>query len=225
MNRLPFDKEPKVTRWRERLEKSGCRINGLHSEHELHRPNGELLFALAHADVTAPDGNNLPSCIFLRGDACIVVPLIRNNDTGEKRFLMVLQRRIAHGAPSLEFPAGMLDRNTDNPALVAVRELREETGLSISVDALFPLSAVPLYSSAGACDEAIHYFGCTVDLDAAVFASLEGRIAGADADEHIGVTLRTREQARAEANSLGAQLGVFLFEEYLRAHRKDSSTP
>ncbi len=207
--------EPKVVEWKKSLTDSGCVINDIEPLNYYNRPNGELLFALLKADVTAPDGNKLPPIIFIRGHACIVVPLLKNRDTGEKRYLMVLQRRVATGAVTLEFPAGMLDRNVENPSYTALKELKEETGLDIPKEDIFLLHNKPLYSSPGASDEGIYYYGCYLKLDNKAYNLFEGRITGHDSQyENIQVTLKTREEAKNEMTSLHAHFGLTLFEEY-----------
>lgn len=215
MTNSSYLNEPKVAFWKKSLTDAGCVINRIEPLSLYNPPNGELLFALLKADVTAPDGNKLPPIIFIRGHACIIIPLLKNSATGVKRYLMVQQRRIATGAVSLEFPAGMLDRDIDNPAGVALNELCEETGLTITEDMLFAISDKPLYSSPGASDEGIYYFGCIVTLDNTAFHSLEGRLRGKlSENEHIRVTLKTREEAENQLISLPARLGFFLFDEY-----------
>ena len=125
---------------------------------------------------------------------------------------MIRQRRIGNGGNNLEFPAGMLDREINAAQAVAVRELSEETGLSVAAKDLFPLHDGPLYSSPGAADEGIYYFGCTVSLPGPEFSSLEGRIAGSvDDGESITVTLRKAEEAERETTSLQVRLGLHLF--------------
>ncbi len=116
---------------------AGCSINKLVPLSLLYKKNGELLFALCEADVTDPQGNKLPRYIFIRGHAVIVVPLVKNRDTGEERFLMIRQRRIGNGGNNLEFPAGMLDREVNAARAVAVRELSEETGLDVERQGTF----------------------------------------------------------------------------------------
>ena len=129
---------------------------------------------------------------------------------------MVKQRRIASGEICLEFPAGMLDTNIDNPINVAMTELFEETGILLPENELFPLSDSLLYSSPGASDEGIYYFGCRIVLSNADFQSLEGQIHGSlSENEKIILTLKTREQAEAQLTSLQARLGFYLFEEYI----------
>jgi DNA-binding NtrC family response regulator len=45
--------------------------------------------------------------VVVRGNACVIVPLLANSDTGEEKYLMIYQRRSGNGRLSLEFPAGM----------------------------------------------------------------------------------------------------------------------
>lgn len=219
---LPFSKEPKILAWEKTVADAGCRIETARPITVLRKRNGDLLFALLDTIVRAPDGSLLPNIAFIRGDACVVVTLIRNRDTGEERFLMVRQRRIGNGGLCLEFPAGMLDADVDDPAGVAVRELAEETGITVASCDLFPLNDKKLYSSAGACDEAIHYFGCVKILDHETCGSLAGRAGGnPEENERILLALVTREEAEQETTSLQVRLGFFLFEEY----RKKAAAP
>ncbi len=207
-----FRKEPKVMQWRKTVRTAGCSIRTFSPLQLLYKTNGELLFALCEADVRDPQGRPLDRYVFIRGHAVIVVPMVLNRRTGEGRFLMIRQRRIGNGALNLEFPAGMLDRNIHKVGAVAVRELFEETGIRIKRARLFPLHNRPLYSSPGADDEAIHYFGCVVRLSDREFRSLEGRAAGNARDgESITVTLRTRHEAERETTSLQVRLGLSLF--------------
>jgi ADP-sugar diphosphatase len=213
-----FLNEPKIAAWKKRLTENGCTIHEIKPLTVYFHPDGRLLFALLKAEVTDPDGRKIPPVIFIRGHACIIVPLIKNSSSGEQKFLMVEQRRIATGAITLEFPAGMLDRTIDNPADIALKELYEETGLSIAPEALVPLVDKLLYSSPGACDEGIYFYGCIIELDTDAFHSFEGRIMGQISEnEHIRVTLKTKREAENELTSLQARLAVFLFDRYCRS--------
>lgn len=205
---------PKYQEWLKRLNNAGCTVNDVEILFERHKPNGELLFTLLNVDADTPENKKLLPIMFLRGDASIIVPLIKNRDSGEEKFLMILQRRIASGEENLEFPAGMMDLEIDKPMSTAVTELEEETGVNISINDVFPLSSKPLLSSPGASDEAIHYFGCIIEMNDKEFNSLEGRIRGvASENEHIKVTLKSREEAEPLMHSLQARLGFFLFQE------------
>ncbi len=210
-----FENEPKIISWKNSLQSQGCTLNSITPLHLCQRPNGELLFALLKADVLAPEGHKIPPVIFIRGHACIIIPLIKNKDTLQERFLMIHQRRIGSGALCLEFPAGMLDRDVDDPSGIALKELKEETGLNISKKMLFPLSDKLLYSSPGASDEGIYYFGCILLLDNNSFQSFEGKIRGnTKENEHIIVTLKTKEEAEKGLTSIQARLGLYLFDDY-----------
>ena len=120
-----LDHEPKISAWKRAVTNAGSSIRSLKPISLLRKKNNELLFALLDTDVRAADGQRLPRYLFIRGDACLIVPLIRNRDTGEEKFLMIRQYRIGSGTMSLEFPAGMLDNDVEDPAGVACRELAE----------------------------------------------------------------------------------------------------
>ncbi len=206
--------EPKLAAWKASLENSGCTINKITPLSVQTKGNGDLLFAYISADVTAPEGYPLLPIIFIRGDAVLVVPEIINSDTGEIRYLMVEQRRIASGELHLEFPAGMLDREIENPAAVAVKELFEETGLPMDESKLTPLTEAPLFSSPGASDEKIWFFGTSITLSDEEFKSLHGRIQGEKHEnEHITTVLADRETFFKQNNSAQALLGLTLFEQ------------
>jgi ADP-sugar diphosphatase len=214
--------EPKLLAWCNDVKSAGCTIKSVETLLEIRKKNGKLLFSLLDANVRSPEGDALPHIIFIRGHACIIVPLLKNRNTGEERFLMIRQRRIGNGQLSLEFPAGMLDDLTD-AADVAVRELEEETGLILKKDEIIPLYDGKLYSSVGASDEAIYYFCCIKELGDAEFNSFRGRSGGnPEENERISVTLMQRLEAEQEATSLQVRLGFYLFEDYLKKCRASS---
>jgi len=209
-----FENEPKIRAWMKLLRDAGCTIRKIEPLNLLRKKNGELLFALLDTDIRSPEGHGLPNIAFIRGDACLIVTLVRNRGTGEERFLMVRQRRVGNGSNSLEFPAGMLDKDVDDPGGVAAREFTEETGIKVTTADLFPLCDRKLFSSVGACDEGIYYYGCIMELDDAAWRPLsEGRGAGNPSEEeHISVALMSRKEAEKEAASLQVHLGFYLFE-------------
>jgi 8-oxo-dGTP pyrophosphatase MutT (NUDIX family) len=216
MNDPSFDNEPKVRVWKESVVRAGCAMESLKPLSLLRKPNGELLFALFDAKIRAPEGYALPNFVFIRGDAVIVVPLLRNSDTGEERFLMVRQRRIGcGGAECLEFPAGMVDADVNDPRGVAVREFVEETGLDLEPQELFPLTSGKLFSSAGASDEGIWFFGCVKELEAERFRSIHGTTRGSrEENEHLSIALASRDEVVAESTSIQARLALSLFEKH-----------
>lgn len=66
----------------------------------------------------------------------------------------VRQFRYPFGEVLLELPAGKLDKDGEEPASAAARELKEETGL-VASDLV---SLGQIYSSVGFCDEVIHMY-------------------------------------------------------------------
>lgn len=203
---------PKYRLWKRTVEANGCAVRKVELLADLPKPDGSLLFALMRARVEDPSGRPLPAYALIRGHAAVVVTEVRNRESGECRFLMLRQRRIGSGAEALEFPAGMLDEDVDDPAGVAVRELREETGLEVDRSRLFPLSPRPLYTSSGLDDEAIHYFGCSVELPAGEYHSLEGGIRGhAEEGERIRLELWEYGRALPHIDSVQVLLGFHLW--------------
>ncbi len=206
----------KIRNWVNDVIKAGCTVHNVKMIDEIRKKNGDLLFALLDVDVRSPEGTRLPNIAFIRGHACLAVVLLKNKDSGEQRYLMIRQRRIGNGQLSLEFPAGMLDEESDVRAVI-IRELYEETGLEVSPAEIFPLTDDLLYSSAGASDEGIYYFGCIKELPSQEFCSFTGKKGGnPEENEDISVVLLSRYEAEPVCNSLQARLGFYLFEEYLK---------
>lgn len=209
-----LQKSQKFRAWKRNLEKSGCTLQKMEPMQLCTKPNGSLLFAFLKTEVIDPHGRELPAYALLRGHACVIVTVIENSQTHERQFLMLKQRRIGHGAESLEFPAGMLDEDVDDAIGVAVRELEEETGLEVARANMLPLSDKPLYSSPGLDDEAIHYFICHLRQTPEEIQSLQGRKTGlADEHEHITLSLWSYEAAWAATTSLQVRFGLLLAQE------------
>jgi ADP-sugar diphosphatase len=211
---MNWQDEPKVKVWQENIARSGCAMDSLTPLHLIHKSNGELLFALCKADVATPKGNKLPPIVLIRGNVVVIVPLAQNRDTGEQRFITVLQHRIGSGGmEEIEFPAGMMDRNAGDPIGVALEELSEETGIRIAASDLFPLHDSILYTSPGLQDEGVFYFGCVLDMADTEYRSLEGRKTGeASEGESIRVSLKTGEEIKRLTNAAQVLLGLFLFQ-------------
>lgn len=217
---------PKFKVWKRNIESSGCVIRKLESLQELCKPDGSLLFALLKSRVEDPKGRPLPAYALLRGGASLVVPVVENAVTGERKFLMIRQRRIGHGHASLEFPAGMLDKDVGDPAGVALRELREETGLDIAPEDLHSLCDKGLYSSPGLDDETIHFFTCHIVLSPESIANLDGSEKGeADEHEYIQTSLWTIAEALPEMDSLQARLALYLYGEYKQRRSNGNGRP
>jgi 8-oxo-dGTP pyrophosphatase MutT (NUDIX family) len=203
---------PKVRAWEKHLQDAGCSLESLEPLRILNKRDGDLLFALLKATGRDPEGSPLLPYALIRGPACVVVPVCRNKSMGENRFLMIRQRRIGHGGLSLEFPAGMLDDNLNDPVGVAVRELEEETGLRTHRDQLTPLWKSALFSSPGLSDESIYFFAAQLEMEDEAWRALEGRHTGqANEGEYITTTLKTFAEASSELNSIQPLLGFMLY--------------
>lgn len=205
-------KSPKYQVWKKNVLQNGCAIRKVEIIADLPKQDGSLLFGLIKADVIDPAGRPLPSYALLRGHAVVVVTEVSNRETGEKKFLMLRQRRIGSGAETLEFPAGMVDESVEDPHGVAVKELHEETGLEVRPDQLIRLCPIPLYTSSGLDDEAIHYFGCSLDLSPDEYRALDGRTQGkAEEGEFIRVELWEHDRALPLVDSVQVRLGFSLW--------------
>lgn len=213
---------PKYRAWKRAAERNGATVRGAKLLLDIPRHDGSILFAMVEADALDPEGKPYHKYLLLRGAAVVVVTVVENRDTRDRKFLMLRQRRIGSGSDSLEFPAGMLDSEVDDPAGTAVRELEEETGLRVGREALVALADRPLYSSSGLDDEAIHYYACHVALPDAEFRALDGERRGnAEEGEFIRLGLWDYPDALKVVDSLQVRLGFHLYFEKLRGGRQE----
>ena len=91
-----------------------------------------------------------PKCVsgvFFHPDAVVIVPYHK----GRRRLVVTREYRVPLADIEYGFPAGIVDAG-ETPAEAAVRELKEETGLSATrIVRVGP----PIYSSAGMTDESV----------------------------------------------------------------------
>ena len=104
---------------------------------EIFRNKGD--FGIATIDVTFKLNNKIiKRAVQLEGDSVIIVPIITNKNTREKKTVMVEQFRMAAGKRTSEFPSGGVSKlNFKDQALL---ELKEETGLTIKKKDLIELN-------------------------------------------------------------------------------------
>ncbi len=95
-------------------------------------------------------------------DAVVIIPILRSKKNNTLETLVVEQYRPPIASYSMEFPAGLVDKN-EAPEQTAVRELWEETGYIGVVDTTFAKDE--LCMSPGLCDETINIIVVNVDLD------------------------------------------------------------
>lgn len=177
-----LEKSIKFKAWRASLLKHEVELKGYEVLNLIHKPNGELLFALIKMDAYSLDGKKLLPTVLIRGDFVAVLTCLIDKETHKRYFLLVKQRRVADGSIFYEHPAGMCDNDTD-PWQVAVKEIEEETGLKITKDDLCMLHEKPLYSSPGLLDEKGYFFCCEIYMTNSEINSFKNRLTGA-IEEH-----------------------------------------
>ncbi len=140
-----------------------------------------------NADGT-PDGERVPGIALLRGDSVGILVVLtcptEIDPAGVEMppetyaVLTVQPRTAARSFNFFEIPAGMLDGSGDFRG-IAAKELAEELGadFTISEKDLVPLGE-PAFLSPGACDERIHLFSYTRDMNRAHVMTLKGRLTG-----------------------------------------------
>ena len=99
--------------------------------------------------VTLPNGARVTLELMRHKGACAVAAV-----DGVGRVMLIRQYRYAAGGYIWELPAGVLDQPGEAPAACAVRELREEVGLS----ARDWRQLGTIVTTPGFCDERIHLF-------------------------------------------------------------------
>ena len=124
---------------------------------------------------------------FIRGGAVGVLFKIRSKETGKDYVIYVRQPRNAVGKCDLmEIPAGMMDGATGTLKAngVAVKEIKEETGIEILKDDLIFLGSG--YPSPGGCDEEIGLYLVSLAANDDFIMDLAGKHTGEiGSDEQI----------------------------------------
>ena len=109
------------------------------------------VFRIDSRTVRLPDGRTAGRDVLRHNGGACIVPLDAQGDLH-----LVRQYRIALARETLEIPAGKLEPNED-PLSCAIRELREETGLTAGK--VVPLSVI--HTTPGYSDERLHIFLAT----------------------------------------------------------------
>ncbi|MCP9755422.1 NUDIX domain-containing protein [Lacihabitans sp. CCS-44] len=164
--------------WKANLQTNGLKINNIDEIYTRHRYNGEALFSLVMLDAVTPEGDKIPPICFIKGEVVCVCIVLIDKATNEKYLLLVKQRRIAEGGYTYEHPAGMVD-GTKTPLEIAVMEVKEETGITVSEEDLINLSPNKrLFPSTGTSDEAMYFYFCEIELDKKDIESFENKEMG-----------------------------------------------
>ena len=101
-----------------------------------------------------------------KADAVVIIPLLRHSSTDHHNIetLLVHQYRPPVGQKTVEFPAGLIDKD-ETVEQAAIRELREETGYVGEACKIPPMPSRALCMSPGLTDESVHVVIVEVDLN------------------------------------------------------------
>lgn len=201
----------KFRQWKALLESNGVVFKSIEPLELVHKPNGELLFALLRIDAHNPDGEKLLPVVLLRGHFVTVVTVLTEEESGQEYLLLVRQTRVSHGKRTFEHPAGMCDSTTDAFA-VAVKEVSEETGLKIDRSQLRLLTPEMAYTSAGLLDEGGYIFACELRMPKAELDTFRNKTAGAENEsEFIQTYICTIPEAMPLMDSVVSKLALFMY--------------
>lgn len=201
----------KFKQWKIALESESIEINYFEEKSTIRKSNGDVLFSMLESKTSTPEGGSLPSIAVLRGQFVSVLVVLHEKETSYKYILMVKQRRVANGQYFYEHPAGMCDSESI-PSLVASKEVKEETGLTIDIDKLVPLNTDLLYSSPGLLDESGFFYYIDLELTSEEISALNGKETGAsDEAENICLYVADISEAMQLTKSITALLHIYLY--------------
>ena len=132
----------------------------------------------------------------------------------ETKTLLVKQFRPPVDKYTLELPAGLIDEG-ETAGEAALRELKEETGYTATVESVSP----PLAMSPGMTDESIHFVTVVVDLDSPANANPKQALEETESIDVVEVPLKELSSTLASASQSGAMVfaGLWFFASALRA--------
>ena len=173
-----------------------------------------ILFCTVQVEALGGEGQRLPGRLLLRGDACVVLVVLKCR--GEDYLLLVKQDRLGCAEPMLsEAVAGMLDGGA--PLKVAQKETFEETGLKVSLEELIPLSLNESQEnswleSVGMTDESLHYYAVTREVSEAELEFWNKQKAGcAEENEIINTQVIKLDQALASLRDSKTIFSILLY--------------
>lgn len=204
---------PKYTRWLRLLKENGLDIHDVDEVYTKFRASDDLLFALVNLDATTPEGHKIPPICFIKGEIVSVLVCLIDEATGEKYNLLVKQRRICTGGNIYEQVAGMVDKD-DDPLEVAVKEVAEETGVTVTADQVHLLNTEILYATTGTSDEAMHFYYCELTMSHEKIMSYHAQHTG-EAGEHEFIVTHVvpLQEAKRLITNCNGLLNIFLYEQ------------
>lgn len=161
----------------------------------------------------------IPGVVFLRGANAGVLVVLENNN--KKFILLTKQSRLPIGSSSfLEIPAGMLD-DEDDANFVALKELKEETGIDITKGELINLTNLIYKSekeikvSPGGSDESIKLFLVEKKVTDEEISLLKQRVIDDDnSHEHITLEIMEIEKAYTSITDMKTLVAMYFYEKY-----------
>ncbi|KAK9668239.1 hypothetical protein RND81_13G043800 [Saponaria officinalis] len=128
-------------------------------------------------------GEKVPGIVFARGPAVAILILLESD--GETYAVLTEQVRVPTGQFVLELPAGMLDDDKGDFVGTAVREVEEETGISLKVEDMVELTSFldpstgrKVFPSPGGCDEELSVFLYQGTVKKETIQELQGKKTG-----------------------------------------------
>ncbi|XP_004300733.1 PREDICTED: nudix hydrolase 14, chloroplastic [Fragaria vesca subsp. vesca] len=141
-------------------------------------------FLKFEADVIDKEtGKKVPGIVFARGPAVAVLILLES--VGKSYAVLTEQVRVPVGRIILELPAGMLDDDKGDFLGTAIREVEEETGISLKQEDMVDLTAFldqstgcRMFPSPGGCDEELSLYLYRGQVDKEIIERLQGKETG-----------------------------------------------
>ena len=206
----------KFSLWKKTLLKNGLAIHDIKEVFTRYRYNGEALFSLVELDATTPEGDKIPPICFIKGEVVSVLICLIDEETAEKYLLLVRQRRICTGGYTYEMVAGMVDRD-DAPLDVAIREVKEETGVSVTAAQVHALNHDRLFASTGTSDEGLYFFYCELKMSKKEMERFNNQETGAEYEhERIYTHLVPFEEAKSLMINTNSLLNIYMYEDAVR---------
>jgi 8-oxo-dGTP pyrophosphatase MutT (NUDIX family) len=224
LNDTPLILQSKILNdWLLRTQKE-FEIKGIHFEQVdfVHRSGvKQPLFIKLKAEAYDSLGRKANGITLLRGHAVAIAVMIECEN--EWYTLLVCQPRLGVGQVLCpEIPAGMMD-TSDHFEDLAIKELKEETGLDFNTEDLIDLLefwGTPeelTFSSTGLIDEGLKLFAAIKIMTRDELNELEGKCLGAESEnEFIQLKSVPLSQARFALQDSKSMLALLIFEQYLK---------
>lgn len=155
------------------------------------------------------EGNRIPGCATLRGDAVGILLILHTEKTTYT--VLVEQGRSPVGQIIFEIPAGSLDKNM-SPLTTALTEIKEEVDPNLEFREEDLKILYEGYASPGGSDENITIVSAEVSVTQDYIDELNGALTGADnEDEHIKVHVVELDKLPEMVKDLKSMLAYMLF--------------